>query len=260
MQKLDRRGLTISALSGFLVGHVVAWIAWKEATPPREHRQAAVKVAPTFAPVEPPAPASAPEVINEEVAELDDSRVPMEQLDIREAQKVNGRLVQNLYDDRKVILTMMPALQERAREVLEKAEVPYGAVVAIEPSTGRVLGLVDHSTADPNIQNLAGRANPPAASVFKLVTTVALLETTPVTPDYKTCFNGGARGISKRHLTDDPRRDKRCHTLTQALAKSTNAVFGKLTYRHLNAGVLRRYAQGFGWDQEIPFAFPVRIL
>jgi cell division protein FtsI/penicillin-binding protein 2 len=254
---LDRRGLIISALVGVTVGLISAWVMW-EAPPPLVITADSAPLAPPSGPVTGPAPARSKPAIDGQSNLLNRTRLPVEELDVRQARLEDGRLVLNLGQDRKVTLTLIPAIQKRAKQIFEKAQVPYGALVAMDPKTGRLLGYYEHSTANPNIKNLAGLANPPAASIFKVITTAALLETTRITAETSVCYNGGGlRGISKRHLVDDPRRDVRCRTLTEALATSTNAIFGKLTYRHLNAGVLRHYAHAFGWDREIPFIFPV---
>ncbi|WP_414639281.1 penicillin-binding transpeptidase domain-containing protein [Archangium sp.] len=66
--------------------------------------------------------------------------------------------------------------------VLEQYQVPYGAVVVLEPSTGRVLAMAEHSRAQPGLRGLATRAVFPAASVFKLVTGSALAREGPSAP------------------------------------------------------------------------------
>lgn len=256
--QLDKRGLIISTLAGLAIGLIVAWMVW-DAAGPLVRSPGAAPLAPPVGPVAAPAPATAMSAMNEEAAEFDRTHLPVEELDLSSATVEDGRMVVDLGKKRHVTLTLMPALQKRAKQIFEQANVPFGAVVAMEPATGRLLAYVEHSSRNPELEHLAGRANPPAASIFKLITTAALLETTRVTPDTSVCYNGGGnRGISKRHLLDDPRRDVRCSTLTEALSKSTNAIFGKLTYRHLNAGVLRHYANAFGWNKEIPFLLPVQ--
>src|ERR1700712_5713328 len=52
-------------------------------------------------------------------------------------------------DDRRIELTLAPGLQEKAREVFNQYRVPYGAVAAIEPSSGRLLAYLGHSLEAP---------------------------------------------------------------------------------------------------------------
>jgi membrane peptidoglycan carboxypeptidase len=73
-------------------------------------------------------------------------------------------------------LTLDPKLQEELTKLLDRFDTPYGAVVVMEPSTGKVLAMAEHSGAEPQMRGLPTKAIFPAASVFKLVTASALLE------------------------------------------------------------------------------------
>jgi peptidoglycan glycosyltransferase len=130
--------------------------------------------------------------------------------------------------------------------------VPYGALVAIEPSTGRVLAYVSHSSADPAAGDVARDPAPPSASVFKLVTAAALLES-GVEPTTSTCYGGGLHRLGLSDLADDPRRDRACATLEEAIGGSINAVIAKLADRHLDRARIDRYAQAFGFGHALPF-------
>ncbi|MFT7626311.1 MAG: peptidoglycan glycosyltransferase, partial [Myxococcota bacterium] len=248
MLDIQRRGLVISGAAGLLTGLVLALVIWDETPPPR---QAASPVATPVA----AAPASA--VAPQPGPALVDTAVPTELLNVAAAGKVDGRMVQDLGGGKLVEYTVMPELQKRASDILSEAEVPYGAMVALEPKTGRILGYVQHSEHRPDISNIAGLAIPPSASVFKVITAAALIEHARIAPDYEVCFNGGRRGFKLPQLEDDPRRDTRCHSLTEALGRSSNIVFGKLADRHLNADILDQYARKFGWGKNIPFELPL---
>jgi len=155
---------------------------------------------------------------------------------------------------RRVELTVSPDLQERARRLFQEYQVPYGALVAIEPATGRILAYVSHTSGQANGEDLARDVTPPAASVFKLITSSALIEA-GVSPDTRVCYNGGSSRLEAAHLQDNPRRDHACATLDEALGKSLNAVFAKLADKNLNPSTLLRYAKAFGFGQALPFDF-----
>ena len=155
---------------------------------------------------------------------------------------------------RRIELTLSPNLQERTRRLFQDYQVPYAALVAIEPATGRILAYVSHSSAHPNTEDLARDVTPPAASVFKLITSSALIDA-GVTPDTRVCYSGGSSRLTAVHLQDNPRREHTCATLDDALGKSLNAVFAKLADKHLNAATLLRYANSFGFGQALPFEF-----
>jgi peptidoglycan glycosyltransferase len=153
---------------------------------------------------------------------------------------------------RSIELTIAPVLQERAQRLFSDYQLPFASLVAIEPSTGRVLAYANHSSADAKAGDLASSVTAPAASVFKLVTASALLDK-GVGADTRVCYGGGSSRLLAVDLQDDPRRDRQCATLEDALGKSINTVFAKLADRHLDVATLLRYARGFGFGQPLPF-------
>jgi cell division protein FtsI/penicillin-binding protein 2 len=154
-------------------------------------------------------------------------------------------------------LTVDPVLQGQLTRIMQDYQVPYGAAVVIEPSTGRVLALAEHSQAQPGMRGLTTRAVFPAASIFKIVTGGALLEA-GVSPDEEACFHGGKRRLSER-LLEDSERDGACYSLAAAMGKSANVVFAKLTQKYLSAEALRRMAARMRFNRPIPFPIPTDI-
>jgi cell division protein FtsI/penicillin-binding protein 2 len=156
---------------------------------------------------------------------------------------------------RRIEYTIDPGLQEKAQKLFKQYQLPYAAAVAIEPSTGRLLAYASHSSANPNAGDLARDPSPPTASVFKLITSSALIETGGATPASKVCYCGGSSRIDAIHLRDDPRREHSCATLAEALGSSINAVFAKMADRHLDPSTLLRFAHSFGFGQSLGFSF-----
>lgn len=154
-------------------------------------------------------------------------------------------------------LTIDPSLQEQLTRIMKDYQVPYGAAVVMEPSTGRVLALAEHSQAQPDVRGLTTRAVFPAASIFKIVTGSALLEV-GVSPDEESCFHGGKRRLSER-LLEDSERDGACYSLAAAMGKSANVIFGKMTKKYLAADALRRMAARLRFNRPIPFPIPTDI-
>lgn len=155
----------------------------------------------------------------------------------------------------RAVLSVSPRLQQGLEKLLADQRVPVGAVVLIEPRTGRVLALAEHVEKGPK-SHVALQAIAPAASVFKIVTSAALLER-GIAPDSEVCFHGGKHRIQKALLSDNPLRDRRCLTLASALGRSANVVFAKLAGRDLSAELLRVEADRFLFNAAIPFAWPV---
>ena len=156
----------------------------------------------------------------------------------------------------RAVLTTVPRLQGRIEKLLADYRVPWAAAVLLDPATGRVLAMAEHSQREPGKRGLSLDARAPAASVFKIVTSAALLHR-GFEPGAEVCYHGGQHRVMPANLTDDPRRDRRCLSLSSALGKSANVVFAKLADRGLNAGLLRAEADRFLFNQAIPFAQPV---
>ncbi len=117
--------------------------------------------------------------------------------------------------------------------------------------------MAEHSQSQPGLRGLATRAVFPAASIFKIVTGAALLEA-GVTPVDETCFHGGKRRLSEK-LLEDSERDGQCHSLAEAMGKSANVVFAKLTQRYLSPEALKRAAARFHFNREISFPVPTDV-
>lgn len=152
-------------------------------------------------------------------------------------------------------LTLEPRLQDDLVNLLRLYQTPYAAVVVLEPATGRVLAMAEHSEDDPAQNGLCTRALYPAASIFKLVTASALVQA-GVGPEAEICFHGGKRRLSEALLEDSP-RDSRCETLASALANSANVAFAKLTLKHLDAARLSAAAEALRFNRPLPFPVPV---
>lgn len=170
-----------------------------------------------------------------------------------------GRLVQELNDGHRIMFTIDPVLQDSMLQLFRKREVPYAAAVMLDVRDNAVLVMAGHSSMDPQVDpmEVVATAWAPAASVFKLVTTAALIDSGVATAATRVCFNGGLHGITDDELRDDPVRDTQCETLAEAVAKSYNLVIGKLALAHLDQEALIAVAKRFGFETDIPFELNV---
>ena len=150
-------------------------------------------------------------------------------------------------------LTLDPVLQHELTDLLKSYQTPWAAVVVLEPGSGRVLAMAEHSETEPALRSLCTRALFPAASVFKIVTAAALLEA-GVSPGELSCYHGGKRKVSEE-LLQDTAADGRCVTLEEALGLSANVIFAKLTARYLDPRRLARAAKAFRFNS--PLLFPL---
>lgn len=153
------------------------------------------------------------------------------------------------------VLTLDPALQARLTKTLQDGRTPYAATVLIEAGTGKVLAIAEHSTHG-DAAGLAFRPIAKAASVFKIVTTSALLRA-GVPKDERVCFHGGKHRMTASNLKDDPRKDGRCVGFGEILPMSANVAIAKLADRKLTHETLAAEAERFLFNKKIPFALPV---
>lgn len=165
------------------------------------------------------------------------------------ASAANGRVAR---------LTVDPKLQLFVSRILAKHKIPQAAVVMLEPSTGKVLAYASRDQSGAT-KDLVVDAFAPSASVFKVVTGSALVQVANVPTDFKSCYSGGEQKITASELKDDPKRDKYCATLAQAMGRSINTIFARLASRKLSGPDLHAIATQLGYGQPIPFDVPVTV-
>ncbi|MFC5381223.1 peptidoglycan D,D-transpeptidase FtsI family protein [Aquipuribacter nitratireducens] len=181
-----------------------------------------------------------------------------------------------------VQLTLDPAVQQAAAEALGDQR---GAVIALEPATGRVLAMVSSPSYDPDrlsshdlgdvreaweelnadegrpLENraLSGRLYPPG-SVFKIVTAAAALESGDYTPE--TELPGGAEldlPLTDATLPNYGRRPCEADgttTLADAMRTSCNPAFGQIGI-DLGAEAIREQAAEIGYLADLDIPLPV---
>jgi cell division protein FtsI/penicillin-binding protein 2 len=153
--------------------------------------------------------------------------------------------------------TLDPGLQQALMQRLDQRHSRYIGIVVMDPDDGRVLALAGYDKANP-------AANPcldsrfPAASIFKIITAAAAVETRDLEPDSILNFKGGKYTLYKSQLDAKPSKNANRVSLKESFAQSINPVFGKLGAQQLGPGVLESYAEAFGFNQEIDFELPIR--
>jgi peptidoglycan glycosyltransferase len=145
-----------------------------------------------------------------------------------------------------------------------------GAVVALEPQTGKVRVMVSIPEYDPNqipsaFRRINGDPNQPLlnrttqelyqpGSTFKVVTATAALDTGKVTPD--TVIDGSSpRTISGAPLENAGGQDFGPISFTDALTNSVNTVFAQVGER-VGAETLVDYMKRFGFFEDPQLDYP----
>src|SRR5262245_22163840 len=153
-------------------------------------------------------------------------------------------------------LSIDPSLQRATSKILRQYAFPEAAVVVLETAGARVLTWASHVEKGP-ARDLCIEASAPAASVFKIVTGAALVETAGVPPDVRQCYSGGESRITPLDLVEDPKRDRWCATLGEAMGRSLNTVFARLALKNLTPADLAGMGGAFGFGDPVPFDVPV---
>ena len=159
-----------------------------------------------------------------------------------------------------VVTNIDAEAQRVAQAGLEAAG--FGAVVALEPSSGRVLAMASNPPYDPNrvpfelselneneleapLLNRATQGQYPPGSTFKVVTAAAGLDSGAITPE-TTIDAPGTIEIQGRPLSNDFDQDFGSISLDTALTNSVNTWFAQLG-EQLGAETMFEYMDAFGF-------------
>jgi peptidoglycan glycosyltransferase len=168
-----------------------------------------------------------------------------------------------------VVTNLDPKAQEVAMQDLESTG--FGAVVAIEPSTGAVKVAASNPSYNPNripeklekwnleevrapLVNRATQGQYPPGSTFKVVTAAAGLEAGTITPE--TTINAPEKIIDEGHeLHNDDLQAYGDITLDTALTNSVNTWFGQLGQK-IGQDKLFTMMEKFGFNSTPPIDLP----
>ena len=149
--------------------------------------------------------------------------------------------------------TLNADLQKAMENWVEQYRPDHAAVVALDAKSGNVLVWINyhhHRMTLVDDDNLTMRAQFPAASVFKIITSVAALDQGKSTPTTEIAFSGRKHTLYRRALARmDPNHGATRLTLRDAFAQSVNGVFGKIGFYWLTPDTLAHYATQFGFDR-----------
>jgi peptidoglycan glycosyltransferase len=168
-----------------------------------------------------------------------------------------------------VVTSLDVHAQEVATHALESAG--YGAVVAIEPSTGAVKVLASNPSYNPNaipdklgkmlkekvrapLVNRATLARYPPGSTFKVVTAAAGLESGVITPE-TTIDAPGSIEDEGHELANDYNQDWGSISLDTALTNSVNTWFAQLGQK-VGQDKLFKMMEKFGFSATPPIDLP----
>ena len=122
------------------------------------------------------------------------------------------------------------------------------AIVAMDPANGSLKGMagfdLDNSDANPCMAS-----DYPAASIFKIITASAAIDSLGYTAHTPLYFNGNKYTLYNRQISEVKNKYTSKTSLSRAFAESINPVFGKIGKNYLGRKKLNTYAHAFGFNQ-----------
>lgn len=145
-------------------------------------------------------------------------------------------------------------VQRTGESLLNQYHPMYGACVAMDCKSGRVLALVSYNrpTEPPLGDDLFVKSIFPAASIFKTVTAAAAIEKAGLTPESKLQLTGRRYTLYKFQLKPDLAASEPV-SLEEAYAFSMNPVFGRIGVYIIGTPGIKEYIEKFGFNDRIPF-------
>lgn len=172
-----------------------------------------------------------------------------------------------------IITTLDPAAQRVALQGIQAAGGDGGAAVAVDPRSGAVKVMASFPDYDPNevrfaatysqlatdesrrpLVNRAVQFGYAPGSTFKVVTSVAAVDTGKATPD-STLNGDSGQEFSGHALANDYNQDFGQVTLTEALVNSVNTAFANLG-QEVGKPAMRRYMTRFGFGSKPQLDYP----
>jgi peptidoglycan glycosyltransferase len=168
-----------------------------------------------------------------------------------------------------LVTSLDPAAQ---RVALQQLGGRKGAVVALDPRTGAIRVMASVPGYDPNtvkdqqefnalnrdkdapLLNRNTQAGYPPGSTFKVVTAIAAIDSGRYTPDSRISGRNGKR-ISGVPLNNDAGESFGDITLTEALTKSVNTVFGEIGEK-LGKATMKKYMDRLGFGAPVEVDLP----
>ena len=151
-----------------------------------------------------------------------------------------------------------PKLQKYILKTLRRSRTQQSAVVVMDPHDGRLLSMVNYD-ANGNSANLCLQADFPAASLFKIVTAAAALESAGLSLDKNLYYRGSKHTLYKSQLKTKRDRWTTQTKFRKAFALSNNAVFGKIGIYDLGQSDLIRYSDKFSFNRPIGSDLPLAV-
>lgn len=175
-------------------------------------------------------------------------------------------------DGNDIYLTLDPAIQFKAQEVLKKTVEHHGAesgsVTVVDPKTGAILAMANYPDFDPNnynkVEDISVYSNKilsadyEPGSVFKSITMAAALDEGKVSPETTYTDEGVVQVDDKQIKNSDP-QPQGVQNMTQVMEKSLNTglVF---VQQQIGNETFKKYVEKFGFGKLVDFPLPGQVI
>ena len=177
---------------------------------------------------------------------------------LSQAELKGSRISAKTPEGSQLIYTIQGDLQKRVYDFLAKYKVPYGVFVAIEPASGRILGMTSYSSVDPTWAKRSAYDLYPMASLFKIITASAALENNKITAESVLEFRGGSYSENPRYWDINPRGRNNRMDATFAMGKSINPFYGRMASDIAGKSSIMASVSRFGFNQELLPGIPAK--
>ena len=164
----------------------------------------------------------------------------------------DGHKTYAMYKGYKLLLTIDPKIQKIAYKHIKDNHNSFGATTIIEPSTGRILAIVEKAQKNfHKRRQLSVSAIAPAASLSKYITAVAAIEKNNLKANSIIRYRGGCSKLNSKNWIKDKKFDNQTMSLALAFGVSCNTVFARLAVYDVGLASLSQYIEKFMFNKPI---------
>ncbi len=149
------------------------------------------------------------------------------------------------------------SLQDLILKNIDRKNSRYFGFIAMDPDTGRILSMVSYDQYG-EVADICALPDFPAASLIKIVTAAAAIETCGYSGTTLVTYNGNKYSLYKSQLKDIHNRYTHQMPFREAFADSVNPVFGKIGARYLGPSIMASYAEAFGFNRQFDLEIPMK--
>ncbi len=158
-------------------------------------------------------------------------------------------------DERKgeIVYTFQPELENNILTIMKRYHTELSQVVIMDMKTGKIITAVAHqghtSITNRSQDHLVFTQNQPAASLFKIITASALINSQKINSSTPFFFKGKKTTLYKKQIFSELHEGKILTNLKKAFSQSNNPAFAKIALKLLDPKDLIEHAKIYGFNE-----------